>query len=1176
MSDIKPSHLMSDKIVNPTEHNPWKGLNFYNEGEVLYGRDKEIQSLSRYIIDNIQTVLYGKSGIGKSSIVNAGIFPIARREGLYPVPLRLTHDGDTFLPYINQIKQAFTDSGIGLKEILPPISDSQESLWEFFHRHHFCHPDTQQPVRPLVVLDQFEEIFTLQSNEKLKRAFFSELADLINEVTPQYIIDAQREKRQSNTGTQSPFNEKGEFVLDFGVNNDSEDYVTESLFNLVFIIREDYLSYFERYTAYIPALKSNRCSLLPINEQAADIITKPQPGLINLEVAHYIIQKVTRKTDFKLDGIPEIEVDAAVLSLYLSRLFIKKGNRDTITKELVDQFSDDIIKDFYEEAVSDISIDEIEKIEDQLLTYEGRRNNVSRNDLITDGVSNRTLDLLVDVRKLLRQFSYQDDTRIEFMHDILCPIVDERIKQRELAKLIELENQKLEKEQKKFIEEERLKREKILMRARAEKERHREETLMIKKRNRMRIKWLAAAILALLTILAGYYINRQLTSVPYSCNYASFTTINGWPVGINEINPNDKHVKDSLLVYYRLTRAGRLRPGWWRGNNFTKVEVISTRDNNPTTNKFIASPVVGLWESELETDKRAADFAKLQLATSYWVYTANDREKGVAGKCTAFNNEGRELYSVQFNRDNTYSSGENEKYVQWAVYYDATGKQMMLNNKGVDRMRQTVNKGIITSNLFFTMLGVPQSNIYNTYGYQYEFDDKTHMLKEQYCLDKFGTKIDSTHVLYTYDGLGRMVKSSICEVEYPQRGTFIYKYKSYNDTLSFNESGHLAAGSLHFVGEHTLQQVFKYNQKQLPILRQQYTDGKLDYSRLYAYQAGENRPHEIHIREKNLSYTERHEYLPDSTEITSFWTGGKKASVIKMNEQGDTLYYHCSKRSHRTEKNYRIQTTEYVDSTGQLITKYPSNNNYNIYSKYELFKDSKTKNTLLEYYYNREGEIVKSQYFEYDQYGNRIAQGVAGIDRTPVRCMDWSWDNLCCYKMAILMPFYNTQGARSSLNGINEFGENSLIMGHDNQGEFIMSITEVPMKFFTKKEDKGNIVTGLSLSNTDRSRCDMRLSAIYVHTLSKKGTFYSSGLRDGDILISINGTKVFPASSAALQKAYNLKDSGAGGNITALQLDDKSNTYKLNHISIPKGKTYCHPHQVQLTPQEYDRLTKSL
>ena len=104
-----------DKKLN----NPWKGLDFYNEGEILYGRNVEIQSLSQYIFNNTQTVLYGRSGIGKSSILYAGIFPKARLEGMMPVSIRLKHDDVD--NYIWQIRAAIKNSGIKMKSILPTI-----------------------------------------------------------------------------------------------------------------------------------------------------------------------------------------------------------------------------------------------------------------------------------------------------------------------------------------------------------------------------------------------------------------------------------------------------------------------------------------------------------------------------------------------------------------------------------------------------------------------------------------------------------------------------------------------------------------------------------------------------------------------------------------------------------------------------------------------------------------------------------------------------------------------------------------------------------------------------------------------------------------------------------------------------------------------------------------------
>ena len=63
--------------------NPWIGLKSYQEGETLYGRGKDVLALSQCIINNTQTVVYGKSGIGKSSVLEAGIFPIVRKIGIF-------------------------------------------------------------------------------------------------------------------------------------------------------------------------------------------------------------------------------------------------------------------------------------------------------------------------------------------------------------------------------------------------------------------------------------------------------------------------------------------------------------------------------------------------------------------------------------------------------------------------------------------------------------------------------------------------------------------------------------------------------------------------------------------------------------------------------------------------------------------------------------------------------------------------------------------------------------------------------------------------------------------------------------------------------------------------------------------------------------------------------------
>ena len=96
--------IMSNQNNINSSSNPWNGLRTYSEGEVIYGRSEEIHVLSLLILQSHQTVVYGRSGIGKSSILNAGIFPIVRRHGVFPVYLRLEHNVEA--SYLDQIKDA--------------------------------------------------------------------------------------------------------------------------------------------------------------------------------------------------------------------------------------------------------------------------------------------------------------------------------------------------------------------------------------------------------------------------------------------------------------------------------------------------------------------------------------------------------------------------------------------------------------------------------------------------------------------------------------------------------------------------------------------------------------------------------------------------------------------------------------------------------------------------------------------------------------------------------------------------------------------------------------------------------------------------------------------------------------------------------------------------------------
>lgn len=434
------------------KHNPWLGLESYQENQIIYGRNEEIEDLSQRVLNDIDTIVYGKSGIGKTSIINAGVLPIVRENGFIPVVLRLDHSNNK--SYISQIKEAI-GKDVEIIETASAKNVDKELLWEFFHRHKFLVDGKR--VKLILVFDQFEEMFTIQQTAVVRTDFFNEFADVLNNAMPKELAFCSDDLKTEDP-VPSDIQVEGfasmsnifDNINDGGVCPETR-YVNDNNIHFIFILREDFLSEFEFYTTKIPSLKLHRFALRPLNEeQAAEIITKPRPGFISIDVAHLIIETITGRSDFSLGNEPEIEVDAAVLSLFLSRIYQKLGdNDDVISAQIVKQFGANIIKDFYLESIESLTDAEIYLLEDKLLTSNNHRNNISYSDFCRC-IDKNKIDSLIHNKKLLRTFNYGNDIRVEFIHDILCPIIKE-IKDDRLAKKMSIQEKNKKKLYKSII-----------------------------------------------------------------------------------------------------------------------------------------------------------------------------------------------------------------------------------------------------------------------------------------------------------------------------------------------------------------------------------------------------------------------------------------------------------------------------------------------------------------------------------------------------------------------------------------------------------------------------------------------------------------------------------------------------------------------------------------------------
>lgn len=170
-------------------HNPWPGLAAFTEDLATYfcGRTEETEDLFRRVKRKLLTTLFSMSGLGKTSLLQAGLFPMLRREGYWPVPIRLDYQPEA-PAFSDQVKAALTKALEDADSARAVSPDNGETLWEFLHRRDLEWKNTVGNILiPVLVFDQFEEIFTLGDAPAVRAKrlpFLQELADLMENRPP--------------------------------------------------------------------------------------------------------------------------------------------------------------------------------------------------------------------------------------------------------------------------------------------------------------------------------------------------------------------------------------------------------------------------------------------------------------------------------------------------------------------------------------------------------------------------------------------------------------------------------------------------------------------------------------------------------------------------------------------------------------------------------------------------------------------------------------------------------------------------------------------------------------------------------------------------------------------------------------------------------------------------------
>ncbi len=387
--------------------NPYVGPVPFREGQKLYGREKETDELLDLLVSKRIVLLIAPSGAGKTSLIQAALIPRLRdRYKLQALPtIRLTYRSEEVgqrsdvnryaLSTMRSLEGHFSPEQRYTDEQLAELS-----LGRYFEQRFPISRDGPSRQHWVLVLDQFEELFTLDPLDVAKkRAFLEDLGNVLAGVR--------------------------------GSAEEPEDAGPPTLWAL-FSMREDYVAELQPFLDLIPTGLAFRYRLdLLERDRALEPVAKPAgsamdpataprlvEGLLTIQLRTPEGKEVTREGRF----VEPVQLQVVCLRLWDK---IVGGEKRTISPDDVDQAEiEQALSDYVDAALKKAAqaAPMSEKvlrdwIEDNLITSTGIRAQALREPLVLGKVDG-AIAALIDTR-LIRSDKRNDREWIELAHDRL-------------------------------------------------------------------------------------------------------------------------------------------------------------------------------------------------------------------------------------------------------------------------------------------------------------------------------------------------------------------------------------------------------------------------------------------------------------------------------------------------------------------------------------------------------------------------------------------------------------------------------------------------------------------------------------------------------------------------------------------------------------------------------------
>lgn len=383
-----------------------------NESSVFFGREKDINQLLEKIQLEPLLVLYAKSGLGKSSLLNAGVLPrIQVQQGLEPFSIRFQAYQEEATGNVMPLERALEvlDSSSPLLNRLQP--GAEKRLWYCLKAQQLNNPKYQGAI---LLFDQFEELFTYPV--AAIEAFAQQLSELLYSTIP----DAYR------NGLEVALQDKSQEIAAADLQRLHQPF----RLRIIMAIRSDRYSLLDRLKPYLPTLLDSTYELEALSwRQAEDAILNPayeRNGFIS-NVFDYEDDAVDHLIHFLSQGRKtQIEsFQLQILCEYVERKLVLEKGKNLIVKADLSQ-PQRILEDYYLDKITEIP-DETDRLAVRRLIEEGlifeeeeRRLSLYEGQIESSyGVNKALLDQLVATHLIRAEPSLRGGYTYELSHDTL-------------------------------------------------------------------------------------------------------------------------------------------------------------------------------------------------------------------------------------------------------------------------------------------------------------------------------------------------------------------------------------------------------------------------------------------------------------------------------------------------------------------------------------------------------------------------------------------------------------------------------------------------------------------------------------------------------------------------------------------------------------------------------------